>query len=311
METKVNAAPVLVVTKSVDTATAAPGDTLTYTINYANNGNADALSFVLTDTVTSPFATVGVVNDGGTAAGAVVTWNIGLLAANTSGSVSFTVVLASAFPAGETSVLNHAVYTTPTVPGCEPTSTGPPCETTPEVETKVNAAPVLVVTKSVDTATAAPGDTLTYTINYANNGNADALSFVLTDTVTSPFATVGVVNDGGTAAGAVVTWNIGLLAANTSGSVSFTVVLASAFPGGRDVGAEPRGVYDPDNAGVRADIDGATLRDDAGGGDEGQRGAGAGGDQERGHGDGGAGGHADPTRSTTATRAMPTRCRSC
>ena len=157
---------------------------------------------MLTDTVTSPFATVGVVNDGGTESLGVVTWTLTApVAAGASGSVSFTVDLASVFPAGETVVSNVAVATSPDDPTCA-------LCTSPPVTTTVTAGPALKVTKSVDLTTAVPGDTLTYTVNYTNEGKAAASGVVLTDTVTSPFATVGVVNDGGTESLGVVTWTL-------------------------------------------------------------------------------------------------------
>ena len=85
---------------------------------------------MLTDTVTSPFATVGVVNDGGTESLGVVTWTLTApVAAGASGSVSFTVDLASVFPAGETVVSNVAVATSPDDPTCA-LCTSPPVTTT-------------------------------------------------------------------------------------------------------------------------------------------------------------------------------------
>ena len=240
--TTVTAGPALKVTKSVDLTTAVPGDTLTYTVNYTNEGNAAASGVVLTDTVTSPFATVGVVNDGGTESLGVVTWTLTApVAAGASGSVSFTVDLASVFPAGETVVSNVAVATSPDDPTCA-------LCTSPPVTTTVTAGPALKVTKSVDLTTAVPGDTLTYTVNYTNEGNAAASGVVLTDTVTSPFATVGVVNDGGTESLGVVTWTLTApVAAGASGSVSFTVDLASVFPAGETVVSNVAVATSPDD----------------------------------------------------------------
>lgn len=99
--------------------------------------------------------------------------------------------------------------------------------------TTVSAA-VMTVTKSVDKAQAAPGDTLRYTITYSNTGNASATNVVVTDTVP---ATVNYVansvkvngaaktdaadGDNVTVASGVITVNLGTIAAGAQGTITF------------------------------------------------------------------------------------------
>jgi len=211
----------LAITKSVDKATALPGETLVYTIGYENVGNADATGVTIADVVPALTSFASASNGGINTAG-TVNWTVGTVAAGNSGSVTLTVTLDSTFPIGTTPVTNSAVIAAPNAPPVPPT---------PPVTTTVTAAPVLVVSKSVNAATAAPGGSLVYTINYSNTGNADATAVTLTDTLPNLTSFTSATGGGNHAAG-VVTWNIGTLAPGASSSVSVTVTLAAAFPVG-------------------------------------------------------------------------------
>jgi len=80
----------------------------------------------------------------------------------------------------------------------------------------------LTISKSAP-STVASGSNLTYTITYGNSGNAGANSVVIRDTVPAGTTFVSATN-GGVFSGGVVTWNIGTVAAGTTGqTVSFTV----------------------------------------------------------------------------------------
>jgi uncharacterized repeat protein (TIGR01451 family)/MYXO-CTERM domain-containing protein len=80
--------------------------------------------------------------------------------------------------------------------------------------------PVVTLTKSAPALT--NGNQITFTLSYANTGPAPALGVVITDPVPAG-TTFASANNGGTNVGGVVTWNLGVVAAGGSGSVSFTV----------------------------------------------------------------------------------------
>src|SRR2546425_480138 len=85
------------------------------------------------------------------------------------------------------------------------------------VSTTVSSAPLLSVSKTDSPDPVAAGGTLTYTLSYSNTGNANATGVVLADTVPANTTFVSA-TAGGTLASGVVTWSVGNLAADASGS---------------------------------------------------------------------------------------------
>jgi uncharacterized repeat protein (TIGR01451 family)/uncharacterized protein (TIGR03382 family) len=90
--------------------------------------------------------------------------------------------------------------------------------------TAAEGAPVLSFTKSAPALTNA--SSVTFTLSYSNTGAGSADSGVITDTLPAGL-TFSSATLGGTAAGQVVTWNLGNLAAAASGSVSVTATVAA------------------------------------------------------------------------------------
>ena len=82
--------------------------------------------------------------------------------------------------------------------------------------------PVVSVQKSAPATTTSP--TVTFTIDYANNGGGIALSAMLRDTLPAGSTFVSATG-GGTLASGVVSWNLHNLSAGEGGTVSFTVTL--------------------------------------------------------------------------------------
>src|SRR5690606_424427 len=98
----------------------------------------------------------------------------------------------------------------------------------------LNAAPDLTVSKSDGVTTTTPGSTLSYVINYSNDGNQAADNVVITETVpantsfNAGASTAGWVDQGG----GVYTFAISSVAAGASGSVTFAVTVDSTVPSG-------------------------------------------------------------------------------
>jgi len=237
--TPVNAAPDLTVVKSDGGASVAPGGTVAYTLFYDNNGNQGATGVVLTETVPANTTfNAGASSAGWTCvpnnnAGSTCSLAVGALAALTGAARTFAVTVANPLAVGVTLVAN-------TVSIADDGSNGPdpsPGNNSGSDTTPIDAAPDLAVTKSDGGASVVPGTSVTYTLNYANNGNQDAVGVLLTETVpanttfnagasTAGWACVPDAN-----AGSTCTLAIGALAAGGSGSATYTVDVPANLPG--------------------------------------------------------------------------------
>jgi uncharacterized repeat protein (TIGR01451 family)/fimbrial isopeptide formation D2 family protein len=165
---------------------------VTFTINYANSGDADATNAILTDNL-SEFENSGIlenifnISNGGTIDlnTNIITWNLGTLTNRESGSVSFQVQLDRY--AGQTiDLINRSRLTTNEVP---PETSN----TTTTVQT-----PVLTITKTDGLVEADTGDTLSYTVTVTNTGNGNAYNLEVEDSLPDYF-TVNIpsISDGG------------------------------------------------------------------------------------------------------------------
>ena len=83
----------------------------------------------------------------------------------------------------------------------------------------------LTLTKSAGgVANAKSGDTVTYTIQYKNDGGGIATNSIITDPVPAgTMLATGPIPNGGTVSAGIISWNLGTIAAGASGSVSFQV----------------------------------------------------------------------------------------
>ncbi len=163
----------LTLDKQVDVLSAGPGDTLVYTLKYANTGQGSVTNAVLTDTLP-----VGVSFDSALPVAAncteslgVVTCNLGTVAGGTSGTVTITVTVSQPLAAGIFSLQNDATLDS--------------LETEPvnDSATTTIVRPVLGITKSADDTLLIQGDTVTYTLEITNSGSASAASVLVSDSL--------------------------------------------------------------------------------------------------------------------------------
>jgi uncharacterized repeat protein (TIGR01451 family) len=198
--------------------TAAPGDTLNYVISFRNNGSVTVSGAAVVDPIPAntqlTSASQGAVLNNG-----VLTWNLGPIGSNQTGSVSFQVQINPSTP-DQTQITNTAQIT---VAAQQYSQNSAPVTTT------VVVPPTLTLSKSVNPMSAMPGDMLTYTLTYANTGASAANSTVILDQL-PPGVTFGTAANSGQLVSATppntglfVRFNLGTVPAGTGGSVQFTV----------------------------------------------------------------------------------------
>ena len=196
------------------------GANLTYTLSYANTGNADATGVVISDTLPASTTFVSA-TAGGTATGSVVTWNIGSVAAAATGSVQMVVRVASPLNSGTT--LSHGTYS------IDSTQTAPVAGAA--ATTTVQSAPALTLSMTDTPDPVAAGANITYTLAYGNTGNMNATGTTISDTLPANTTFVSATG-GGIATAGVVIWSVGTLNAGATGSVQLVVRVASPLANG-------------------------------------------------------------------------------
>ena len=217
------------VVKTADVAYADVGDTITYTITVTNHGNGLASNMILTDTDPQGTAFIpgsvlvnGVPNVGANPNTGIPVGTLGLGASVT---VQYQVQVTSV-PA-QNPVLNQASI----VYNFSPTQTT--TDTSNTVSTQINHASIVPV-KSVNTAYAQRGTTISYTTQLTNTGSAPANNVVFTDVppAGTSFVPNSVVIGGVPAPGEnpALGIAIGTILPGNTISVRFDVTLPAGFP---------------------------------------------------------------------------------
>ncbi|OLF15183.1 hypothetical protein BU204_23260 [Actinophytocola xanthii] len=231
--------PGLTITKTAATTTAAPGDTVGYTISVTNDGEtdqpsaafADDLARVLSDAVYAEdaTATTGAVSYDGT----VLRWT-GPLARGESVTVTYSVTVRDPDP-GDKTMVNTVVSQAPGN-NCPSGGTDPRCTATVRV-----LVPALTLAQVADAATTVPGATVGFTVTATNSGTAALpaarfdvdLAGLLDDAVDNGGATAGT----GTVSisGSTLTWT-GELAVGAATTVRYSATVRAEDAGDDLVG---------------------------------------------------------------------------
>ncbi|MBI5000994.1 MAG: DUF11 domain-containing protein [Euryarchaeota archaeon] len=186
--------PIVTVQKAVDMSQAYHGDLLTYTIWFNNTGSAAAGSLWINDTLPAYAIFVSSIPPAlYNSTTHVCSWFFGGVPPLSSNFIQVTVMVNTTTPIP--SWLNNSAtwaYTSPN--GIDP---GAGTQTSNNVTTLI-AGPTVAVQKTVDAATAQPGQTLTYTIYFDNTGNAPAAMVWINDTL--PFEVTYQSHDAGASA---------------------------------------------------------------------------------------------------------------
>jgi len=156
------------------------GGTIYYRLVYANIGNQNDTGVYITDTVplhttfNEAGSTPGWDCADGAPAGTVCRYDVGNLGAERGGVIFFAVRVDNPLPTGVNVIENTAVITD---------DDGNTDQDMDDDDTRVVAAPVLDITKDDGGISTSAGGTVTYLIDYVNNGRENATGVRLRDTV--------------------------------------------------------------------------------------------------------------------------------
>jgi uncharacterized repeat protein (TIGR01451 family) len=249
--TPVTAAPDLVLYKSDGDISTVPGERISYALIAVNEGNMNAASTLLTETVpaNTQFDPVNsspdwvCVPDG--SPGSTCTADLATLPGSTFEVRLFAVRVNNPVAPGTTSISNGASLTAENSSGSSEASD----------ETPVDVRLDLIASKADGGVTAIAGQMLSYTLGYANGGTQNASGVVLNETVpvnttfSSALSTAGWSCPDQAPAGTPCTLAIGSLAVGAQGSAMFAVKVDNPLPGGVTLLSNTVTVSDDGNAG--------------------------------------------------------------
>jgi len=229
--TTVPAQPNIVLSKTDGVTTATPGQLLTYTLTFTNTGVGPAHNIVISDTlppgVSYQSCSLGSLAGSCSESGGTVNFTLtNPLAAGANASVTVTVQVTTS---GPTTLTNSATLTyTDSANNARPPVTATDTTTVP-------AQPNIELSKTDGVTTAAPGQTLTYTLRFTNRGMGPAHNVTITDTlptgVSYQSCSLGSLDGRCEESNGTVTFTLtNPLAAGASASVTITVQVTTSGP---------------------------------------------------------------------------------
>ncbi|MBB6500684.1 Ig-like domain-containing protein [Pedobacter cryoconitis] len=225
--TTVSRVPILNITKS-GPANATAGTTVQYIITTVNTSTSDAIAAVITDAVpagltgvswTATAAGAATVTSGATGSSNNVSVTANIPAGNAN---TITIVVTGSLPAGATAAIQNTATVTPAEPGTVP-------QTTPPVNTTVEAVTDLSVTNTVNQALQKVGQPVTFTVQVKNNGPSNATGVKVTDLLPAGYQITSQSATAGTYDPASGLWTIGNLA---NGGTTTLTIQATLIVGG-------------------------------------------------------------------------------
>ncbi|MEV5968235.1 putative Ig domain-containing protein [Kribbella sp. NPDC051952] len=199
--------PALSITKAADTATVAAGSVVHYTVSVVNTGQTDYFPATVSDVLTGVLDDAGYASDATASIGTVAYSNstlvwTGALAAGSAAIITYSVT--ALFPAAGDRRLENAVTSG---------SAGSSCVNGAEAgcrSTVTVLVPALTISKAADLSQVVAGDSLHYTIEVTNTGEADYPTATLTDSLAGVEDDASYSNDAAASSG-VVTYSAGTL----------------------------------------------------------------------------------------------------
>ncbi len=208
----------LLITKTDGKTTATSPGTIVYTLTVSNVGTAPATGVTLADTINSPLSYTSSTCPGTpTQAGSTYTWSLPDLNPGASTSCTVTVSVAGSLADGVV-LTNYARVNTTAFEVSIANSEAS------DVNTVLNTLrPNLYVTKSDGATQVLAGDTIVYTINYGNSGQATATGVVVTDELPDNVTYVSATPAPTSSSGRTYAWNVADLPVGGTGSIQVTV----------------------------------------------------------------------------------------
>ncbi|WP_052337883.1 DUF11 domain-containing protein [Chloroflexus sp. Y-396-1] len=221
--------PNIELSKTDGVTTAAPGQTLTYTLTFTNTGAGAAHNITISDPlptgVSYQSCDAGALGGTCSASGGTVTFTLtNPLAAGGSASVTITGVVTAGGPATltNTATLNYT-----------DSANNPRPSVTASDTTTVPAQPNIVLSKTDGVTTAAPGQSLTYTLTFTNTGAGAAHNIMISDVLPSelmlPICTPGSLGGTCSVSGSSVTYTAPTTATLGVGQSS-TITITAQVP---------------------------------------------------------------------------------
>ncbi len=189
-----------------------PGEVLRYELTYTNTGKVPLTGITVTDSLPGN-TTLNAANPSPTSTsngGATLTWQLPNLNPGKSNTITLNVNTPSA-QVGDT-LTNQAFVNTNEAP-----------QQSAKAVSDVRQAPELVVEKTAQPTTAYPGDTVTFTLHYRNDGKGDAENTALVDQLPAAFTFISASGQKTADANGLVSWDLGTLKAGASGTKLITV----------------------------------------------------------------------------------------
>ncbi|MCW2865487.1 MAG: hypothetical protein JWP48_7195 [Actinoallomurus sp.] len=230
---------VLTITSATDVTTTVPTGVVRYTVTVTNTGQTPYLNANFTLALAGALDNATYNNDATATSGDVnvnpdgsVTWT-GDLAVGESATLTASVTVNNP-PTGDPTMTSS---TTSTTPGnnCPVGGSDPACTTTVTIQ-----IPQLTITKTADTATVAPGGTVTYTVTIADTGPTAYTAATVTDSLSGVLQDADYDNDATATSGALtytsptLTWTGDLSPGDTT-TITYSVTVKNPDPGDRQL----------------------------------------------------------------------------
>src|SRR6202035_1009781 len=171
--------PGLTIVKTANTSTALPGSVVGYTVTVTDSGQTPYTGAVVTDSLAALANDAVYDNDAAATAGSVsytapvLTWT-GSLAPGASATITYSITVNNPDTGGK--LLVNTVASSAVGSSCPPGTASAPCQVTIPVLT-----PGLTIVKTASSATAVPGQAVTYTITVTDSGQTPYTGAALTD----------------------------------------------------------------------------------------------------------------------------------
>ncbi|MFH1564086.1 MAG: PQQ-binding-like beta-propeller repeat protein [Nitrospirota bacterium] len=199
------------------------GDEITYTIKFYNEGLGEATNFKIEDTL-GQCSTFTSASGNGTHSNGVVIWDIGTVSPNSGGSVILRVKVGTDTP-NDTLISNLAKFTW---------DIHLTRDTNVVINRVIKEIVMVIKVVNIQEDKVKPGDSLVYTILYKNNGSSTITGINILDKVNQSLTNISPANEG-KYQGGTITWQIGSLAPNGNGAITFSSKVTSLLPNGTSI----------------------------------------------------------------------------